>query len=152
MVSSLILSPDTAGASEAFASLYHNFYLAIGKKTRSDTMSCLKEKKGRLMNEIVVFITASKETEAVTIAKALVEARLAGCVNIIRGIRSIYRWQGNIEDDKEVLLIAKTTKKLFNSLEKKVKELHSYSVPEIIAMPITEGSKDYLQWLNDATA
>jgi len=104
------------------------------------------------MNEIVVFITASKETEAVTIAKALVEARLAGCVNIIRNIRSIYRWQGNIEDDKEVLMIAKTTKKLFKALEKKVKELHSYDVPEIIAMPITEGSKDYLQWLQDASA
>jgi periplasmic divalent cation tolerance protein len=104
------------------------------------------------MNEIVVFITASKETEAVTIARALVEARLAGCVNIIRGIRSVYRWQGNIEDDKEVLMIAKTKKKLFKALEKKVKELHSYTVPEIVAVPIIAGSKDYLQWLNDATA
>ena len=104
------------------------------------------------MSEIIVFITASKEDEAVTIAKALVEARLAGCVNIIRNLRSIYRWQGNIEDDKEVLMIAKTKKKLFKALEKKVKELHSYTVPEIIAMPITEGSKDYLKWLNDATA
>jgi len=110
-----------------------------------------KERQG-VMNEIIVFITASKEDEAVTIAKALVEDRLAGCVNIIRGIRSIYRWQGNIEDDKEVLMIAKTTKKLFKALEKKVKELHSYDVPEIIAMPITEGSKDYLQWLQDASA
>ena len=104
------------------------------------------------MNEIVVFITASKENEAVIIARALVEARLAGCVNIIRGIRSVYRWQGNIEDDKEVLMIAKTKKKLFKALEKKVKELHSYTVPEIVAMPIVTGSKDYLQWLNDATA
>ena len=104
------------------------------------------------MNEIIVFITASKEDEAVTIAKALVEEKLAGCVNIIRNLRSIYRWKGNIEDDKEVLMIAKTKKKLFKALEKKVKELHSYSVPEIIAMPITEGSKDYLKWLNNATA
>ncbi len=104
------------------------------------------------MNEIVVFITTSKEDEAAAIARALVEERLAGCVNIIRGIRSIYRWQGNIEDDKEVLMIAKTQKKLFKALEKKVKELHSYDVPEIIAMPIAEGSKDYLKWLQDATA
>jgi periplasmic divalent cation tolerance protein len=104
------------------------------------------------MNEIVVFITASKEDEAVTIARALVEERLAGCVNIIRDIRSIYRWQGNIEDDREVLMIAKTKKKLFKTFEKKVKELHSYTVPEIIAIPLVTGSKDYLKWLNDATA
>lgn len=104
------------------------------------------------VSEIIVFITASKEDEAVTIARALVEDRLAGCVNIVRNIRSIYRWQGNIEDDQEVLMIAKTKTKLFNALEKKVKELHSYTVPEIIAMPIVTGSKDYLKWLNDATA
>jgi periplasmic divalent cation tolerance protein len=104
------------------------------------------------MNEIVVFITASKEDEAVTIARALVEAGLAGCVNIVRNIRSIYRWQGNIEDAREVLMIAKTKKKLFKALEKKVKELHSYAVPEIVAFPIAEGSKDYLQWLKDTTA
>jgi periplasmic divalent cation tolerance protein len=104
------------------------------------------------MNEIIVFITASKEDEAVTIARAIVEDRLAGCVNIIRNLRSIYRWQGNIEDDKEVLMIAKTKKKLFKALEKKVKELHSYTVPEIVAVPIIAGSKDYLQWLKDATA
>jgi periplasmic divalent cation tolerance protein len=104
------------------------------------------------MSEIIVFITASKEDEAVTIAKALVEEKLAGCVNIIRNIRSIYRWQDKIEDDGEVLMIAKTKKKLFKALEKKVKELHSYAVPEIIAFPILAGSNEYLQWLRDATA
>jgi periplasmic divalent cation tolerance protein len=104
------------------------------------------------MNEIVVFITASKEDEAVTIARALVEEGLAGCVNIVRNIRSIYRWQGKIEDDKEVLMIAKTKKKLFKALEKKVKGLHSYTVPEIIALPIVTGSNDYLKWLNNVTA
>jgi periplasmic divalent cation tolerance protein len=102
------------------------------------------------MSEIVVFITAPNEDEAAKIAQALVEQKLAGCVNIVRNIRSIYPWQGNIEDDTEVLMIAKSHKKLFNALGKKVKELHSYSVPEIIAMPIAEGSKDYLQWLNNA--
>ena len=103
------------------------------------------------MNEIVVFITASSEDEAVKIARALVEARLAGCVNIIKNVRSIYSWQGKIEDEKEVLMIAKTRQKLFNALVKKVKELHSYTVPEIIAMPIVEGSADYLKWLKEAT-
>jgi periplasmic divalent cation tolerance protein len=100
---------------------------------------------------IVVFITSPKEDEAAKIAQALVEARLAGCINIIRNIRSVYRWQDKIEDDTEVLMIAKTQKHLFESLVRKVRELHSYEVPEIVAMPIVEGSEDYLKWLNDVT-
>jgi periplasmic divalent cation tolerance protein len=103
------------------------------------------------VDEIVVFITASNEDEAAKIAKALVETRLAGCVNIIKGIRSIYSWQGKIEDEKEVLMIIKTQKTLFDSLMEKVKELHSYTVPEIIALPIIQGSKDYLKWLKEVT-
>jgi len=103
------------------------------------------------MDEIIVFITASSEEEAAKIARALVEARLAGCVNIIKNIRSIYSWQGKIEDEPEVLMIAKTQKSLFDSLTKKVEELHSYTVPEIIVLPIVEGSKDYLKWLRDVT-
>jgi periplasmic divalent cation tolerance protein len=100
---------------------------------------------------IVVFITTPKEDEAAEIAQALVGARLAGCVNIIRDIRSVYRWQDKIEDDAEVLMIAKTQKHLFESIVKKVRELHSYEVPEIIAMPIVEGSEDYLSWLKEVT-
>ncbi|NCO68287.1 MAG: cytochrome C biogenesis protein CcdA [Nitrospirae bacterium CG_4_10_14_0_8_um_filter_41_23] len=103
------------------------------------------------MDEIVVFITASNEDEAARIAKALVEARLAGCVNIIKNIRSIYSWEGKIEDEPEVLMIVKTQKSLFDSLMKKVKELHSYTLPEIIAMPVVEGSEDYLKWLREVT-
>jgi len=103
------------------------------------------------MDEIVAIITASNENEAVIIAKALVENKLAGCVNIIKNIRSIYSWQGKIEDEPEVLMIAKTQKHLFDSLMKKVKELHSYTVPEIIALPIVEGSEDYLNWLREVT-
>lgn len=103
------------------------------------------------MEEIVVFITASDEEEASKISKALVEAKLAGCINIIKDIRSIYSWQGKIEDEKEVLMIAKTRKPLFDSLMKKVKELHSYTVPEIIALPIIQGSEDYLKWLKEVT-
>ncbi len=103
------------------------------------------------MGEIVVLITASDEDEAERIARALVEARLAGCVNIIKDIRSIYSWQGKIEDEKEVLMVAKTQKSLLDPLMGKVKELHSYTVPEIIALPIIQGSEDYLKWLKEVT-
>ena len=103
------------------------------------------------MDNIVVFITASNEEEAAKIARKLVEERLAGCVNIIKGIRSIYAWQGKIEDEAEVLMIAKTQRNLFDKLSQRVKELHSYTVPEIIAMPVVEGSEDYLKWLNEVT-
>ncbi len=102
--------------------------------------------------EIVVLITAPGEDEAVRIASSLVETRLAACVNIIKDVRSIYSWQGQIEDDSEVLLIVKTRKDLFDSLSEKVKEFHSYSVPEIIALPIINGSEDYLKWIKEVTS
>lgn len=101
--------------------------------------------------EIVVLLTAPNENEAAKIAEALVEARLAGCVNIIRDIRSIYSWHGKIEDEKEILMIVKTQGTLFKALTEKVKELHSYTAPEIIALPIIEGSEDYLKWLKEVT-
>lgn len=100
---------------------------------------------------IVVFITVPSPEEGEKIAKALVEKRLAACVNIIHGLRSIYRWEGKICDDKELLLIAKTTKGLFKELEHEVKSLHSYNIPEIIALPIVNGSRDYLDWIDENT-
>jgi periplasmic divalent cation tolerance protein len=103
------------------------------------------------MDTIVVFITASNEEEGVIIAKTLVQERLAGCVNIIKEIRSIYMWEGKVEDEKEVLMVAKTQKSLFEQFSKRVKELHSYTVPEIIALQVVEGSADYLRWLKDIT-
>lgn len=103
------------------------------------------------MGNLVVFITAPNEDEASKIARALVEGRLAGCVNIINDIRSIYSWQGKTEDESEVLMIVKTQSNLFDNLSRKVRELHSYTVPEIIAMPIIEGSGDYLKWLKEVT-
>ncbi len=102
-------------------------------------------------DEIVIFITAPNENEAAKIARSLVEARLAACVNIIKNIRSIYTWQGNVEDDAETLMIVKTQKSLFDALSAKVKEIHSYEVPEIIALPIIEGAEDYLKWLKEST-
>lgn len=101
--------------------------------------------------EIVIFITAPSEDEAAQIARTLVEARLAACVNIVRNIRSIYTWQGNIEDASEVLMIVKSRNKLLTTLSAKVRELHSYELPEIIALPITGGSEDYLNWIREST-
>ena len=106
---------------------------------------------GKMGEYIVVLVTTSTEGEAAQIARALVESRLAGCVNIIQGVRSIYRWQGKVEDEAEVLMIVKTRRGLFDELTMRVKELHSFTVPEIISLPITEGSGEYLEWLDGAT-
>ncbi len=101
---------------------------------------------------IVVFITASSEEEAEKIARALLEAKLAACANIVKDVRSIYRWQGKVEDESEVLMIVKSRREIFARLRDVVKSLHSYSVPEVIAMPIIEGSDDYLTWLDRETS
>jgi len=105
-----------------------------------------------MTGNIIVLITVSSPEEGEKIAKALVEKRLAACVNIVPGLRSIYHWQGKICDDKELLLLAKTRVDVFDILEKEVKALHSYEVPEIIALPIVAGSRDYLNWINENTA
>jgi len=104
-----------------------------------------------MSDPIVAFVTCGSEEEALKIANALVEARLAACVNVVAPIRSIYRWEGKICDEKEWLLVIKTQRHRFEALEKKVKSLHSYSVPEIISLPITEGSSRYLSWLAEMT-
>ena len=104
------------------------------------------------MNEsIVVLITCGSEEEALKIANALVEEHLAACVNLVSPIRSIYRWEGKIWDEREWMLIIKTQRHRFEELEKKVKSLHSYSVPEIIGLPMVEGSASYLKWLEEMT-
>ena len=100
---------------------------------------------------VVILVTCGSEEEAVKISNALVEERLAACVNLISPVRSIYRWEEKIWDEKEWLLIIKTQRKRFDELEKKVKSLHSYSVPEIIALPIIAGSSSYLDWLAEMT-
>jgi len=100
---------------------------------------------------ITVLITAPNEEEAAKISRTVVEESLAACVNIIRSVRSIYRWQGSVEDESEVLMIAKTKRALFDRLKGRIKELHSYEVPEIIGLPVIEGSKQYLDWLSQET-
>ncbi len=99
---------------------------------------------------LVVFVTAGSADEAAAIARALVEERLAACGNIVPGIRSIYRWQGTVHDDPEALLILKTRADRFEELARRVGELHSYDVPEIIALPLVAGSARYLAWLDGA--
>ena len=98
---------------------------------------------------IVVLVTASSKEEANKIAQGLLEEKLAACVNILAGLESRFWWQGKIDSAQEVLLVIKTRKTLFNKLAKKVKRLHSYTVPEIIALPIISGNKAYLDWIND---
>ena len=101
---------------------------------------------------IVVVVTAKDNKEATKIAQGLLEAKLIACANIISGVQSLFRWQGKIDSSKEVLLILKTKKNLFKKVSAKVKSLHSYQTPEIIALPIVEGSQDYLAWVNSSCA
>lgn len=99
----------------------------------------------------LVYITAKNKEEAGKIGKELVKARLAACVNIIDKMNSLYWWEGKIQDDNEAVLIAKTKESLVKELVKKVKSIHSYSCPCIISLPILDGNKDYLDWLEKET-
>ena len=99
---------------------------------------------------IVVFMTAASGEEATRLAEMLVGAHLAACVQILPEMESVYRWEGKIERQAEVLLLAKTTQAKFSDLEREVRALHSYETPEIVAVPITAGSAPYLEWLSQA--
>jgi periplasmic divalent cation tolerance protein len=100
---------------------------------------------------MVVFITASTFDQAEKIGKALLEKKLVACVNIIKNIKSFFWWEGKISDEDEVLLMAKSKNDNFEKIEKETKKLHSYSVPEIIALPLVSGSKEYLDWIESET-
>ena len=98
----------------------------------------------------VVFCTARNRREAERLSRQLVEERLAACVSVAPGLKSRYRWKGKIEVASEVLLIIKTSAARYPKLEKRLKALHSYTVPEILAMPVIAGNPDYLKWLNES--
>ena len=100
---------------------------------------------------IIVLITAKDNSEAEKIARSLIEQKLIACANIVPGVKSFFRWEGKADNANEVLLILKTKKNLFKRVEKAVKALHSYEVPEIIALPIIEGHRPYLKWVNEST-
>jgi len=99
----------------------------------------------------VVLVMAGNEEEARNIARSLVEERLAACVNIVASVHSIYRWRSRIEEANEYMLLIKTGARQLPKLERRVAELHSYEVPEIIAMRLEAGSRPYLEWLAAST-
>ena len=99
---------------------------------------------------IMVFVTAKDKPQAQKIADGLLKDRLAACVNIIRDVRSFFWWQGKIDEAGEVLLVIKTKKVLLKKVVLKVKALHSYDVPEVIALPVVGGNYDYLKWIDES--
>ncbi|CAE6757069.1 MAG: divalent-cation tolerance protein CutA [Nitrospira sp.] len=100
---------------------------------------------------IIVLVTTSTQEEAEKIGRMLIEAKLAACTNIVSGIRSIFRWDNNISVENECLMLIKTTQKRFAELESAVRQQHSYSVPEIVALPVVAGSESYLNWVRGET-
>ncbi|RPI58565.1 MAG: divalent-cation tolerance protein CutA [Chloroflexi bacterium] len=96
---------------------------------------------------LLVLVTAGSQAEAEAIAGALVAERLAACVNVVAGITSIYRWQGEVQRDQEWLLLVKSRRDVLEDLVRRVRELHSYDLPETIALPLVGGSAPYLEWL-----
>jgi periplasmic divalent cation tolerance protein len=99
----------------------------------------------------VVLMTAPDAGCAETIARALVEERLAACVNLVPGVRSVYRWEGAVQDDAEVLLVAKTTADRLEALGRRVRAMHPYALPEVLALPASGGSEAYLAWVREET-
>jgi periplasmic divalent cation tolerance protein len=104
------------------------------------------------MRTLAVYITARGIPEARKIGKALVRERLAACANIISGMHSLYFWEGRLCDDREAVLIVKTRAALLGRLVKRVRQLHSYSIPCIVALPIVGGNRDFIEWVEKETA
>ena len=102
------------------------------------------------MNEIIIFCTVDSEELGERIADALVEAREAACVNIVPGVRSIYRWEDKLCRDVELLLVVKSVAENFESVRERIRRMHTYQVQEVIAIPVTAGDADYLKWLRES--
>jgi periplasmic divalent cation tolerance protein len=104
--------------------------------------------QAKMTDKIVVLVTCGSVEEGKRIGRALVEARLAACVNVVQApIASIYRWKGRVDAATEFLMIIKSSRQRFPALQEAVKRLHSYEIPEIISLPIERGSRDYMAWL-----
>ena len=97
----------------------------------------------------MIYITIGSKDEAVMIGKALINAKLAACVNIIENMYSMYMWDGKLQDDNETILIAKTTKECVSDLIEKVNSLHSYACPCIVSLPVSDGNPAFLKWVGD---
>lgn len=104
-----------------------------------------------MTNARIVLSTAGSKDEAEKIGKELVERRLAACVNIVPQVRSIYRWEGKIEQSEELLLVIKTTADRYPAVQDAIKELHSYVLPECVCLAVEDGSKEYVGWIVEAT-
>ncbi|MGB0035218.1 MAG: divalent-cation tolerance protein CutA [Candidatus Acidiferrales bacterium] len=104
-----------------------------------------------MTDKLVVLVTCGSAKEAQRIARSVVSRRLAACVNILPGpIHSIYRWKGSVASAEEFLLLVKSSRARFRALQDEIRRLHSYQVPEIIAVPIVKGSRDYLSWISES--
>lgn len=99
---------------------------------------------------IVVFTTCANKEEAQKISRALVEKRLAACVNILPQVESLFWWEGKVDSEQEFLLVIKSRAERFGKICALVKSLHSYEVPEIISLPVSEGHQPYLQWIDES--
>src|SRR5579871_3386555 len=104
-----------------------------------------------MTDKIVVLSTCETEEQAKTIARHLVETKLAACVNIVPGAHSVYRWKGAVEEAAEFVLLIKSRRELFAALRVELAKVHSYEVPEVIALQIVDGSEEYLAWLERET-
>ena len=104
-----------------------------------------------MSESIIIFCTAPEGEKGKEIAEHLIQKELAACVNIVPKVQSVYRWKGVICTDAESLLIIKTNKHLFQSIEKEIRRVHPYEVPEIISVDITDGYKEYLDWIENST-
>jgi len=101
-------------------------------------------------DKVVILVTAASHDECKKIARHLVENRLAACVNISQPIESVYRWEGQIAEEGEFLLIIKSIRELFTEIKTEISKIHSYHTPEIICLPVIDGSRNYLQWISDS--
>ena len=103
-----------------------------------------------MTDKVIIFVTAPSRREGKNIARHLVETRLAACVSLLPLIESVYRWEGKVVDENESLLVIKSNRKLFPEIEAEISKIHSYDTPEIICLPVVDGSRKYLQWLSDS--
>ena len=101
-----------------------------------------------MSERVVVLMTAGSQEEAERIANALVKEMLAACVNVLPGVTSVYRWEGHVQRDQEWLLLAKTTNEVLDDLVRRVQALHSYDLPEVVALPVVGGNQAYLRWID----
>ena len=103
-----------------------------------------------MTDKVVILVTAASRPECRKIAHHLVEAKLAACVNITQTVESVYRWEGKVTAEKEFVLLIKSNRELFPEIKAEISKIHSYHTPEIICLPIIDGSRNYLQWVGDS--